>query len=64
VLWTDGLVDACNEAGEPFGDQRLLATVCARRTESPESIVRAVLQEAEAFGSKPIDDRTLLILRI
>jgi len=64
VLWTDGLVDARNDAGEPFGEQRLLAAVCARRTETPEAIVRAVLAEAEAFGSRPIDDRTLLILRI
>jgi sigma-B regulation protein RsbU (phosphoserine phosphatase) len=64
VLWTDGLVDARNEAGEPFGEQRLLDAVCARRTETPEAIVRAVLAEAEEFGSKPIDDRTLLILRI
>jgi phosphoserine phosphatase RsbU/P len=64
VLWTDGLVDARNDVGEPFGEQRLLAAVCARRTEAPEAIVRAVLTEAEAFGSKPVDDRTLLILRI
>jgi sigma-B regulation protein RsbU (phosphoserine phosphatase) len=64
VLWTDGLVDARNEAGEPFGEQRLLAEVCARRTEKPEAIVRGVLEQAEAFGSQPIDDRTLLILRI
>jgi phosphoserine phosphatase RsbU/P len=64
VLWTDGLVDARNEAGEPFGEQRLLAEVCARRTEKPEAIVRGVLEQAEAFGSQPVDDRTLLILRI
>ena len=64
VLWTDGLVDARNEAGEPFGEQRLLAEVCRRRAEAPEAIVRAVLAEAEAFGSAPTDDRTLLILRI
>lgn len=64
VLWTDGLVDARNEAGEAFGEPRLLATVCARRTEPPEAIVGAVIEEAEAFGSTPIDDRTLLILRI
>jgi Serine phosphatase RsbU, regulator of sigma subunit len=57
-------VDARNEAEEPFGEERLLSAVCARRTETPEAIVRAVLAEAEAFGSKPIDDRTLLILRI
>jgi len=64
VLWTDGLVDARNAAGEPFGEQRLLACVCERRTESPETIVQAVLEEADAFGAQPTDDRTLLIMRI
>ncbi|MGH7536005.1 MAG: PP2C family protein-serine/threonine phosphatase [Gemmatimonadales bacterium] len=64
VLWTDGLVEARNDAGEAFGEQRLLATVCARRVESPEAIVEAVLSEAEAFGSRFTDDRTLLVLRI
>jgi phosphoserine phosphatase RsbU/P len=64
VLWTDGLVDARNAAGEPFGEQRLLTCVCERRTESPETIVQAVLEEADAFGAQPTDDRTLLIMRI
>jgi phosphoserine phosphatase RsbU/P len=63
VLWTDGLVDAKNEAGEPFGESRLLEGVSAHRGEPPEAIVKAVLQEAEAFGARPIDDRTLLVLR-
>jgi len=49
---------------ERLVEQRLLAEVCARRTEKPEAIVRAVLEQAEAFGSQPVDDRTLLILRI
>jgi sigma-B regulation protein RsbU (phosphoserine phosphatase) len=64
VLWTDGLVDARNEAGESFGDQRLLAEVCAHRDEPAEAIVQAVLAAAEAFGGNPVDDRTLLVLRI
>jgi sigma-B regulation protein RsbU (phosphoserine phosphatase) len=64
VLWTDGMVDARNEAGEPFGDQRLLDEVCAHRTEPAEVIVEAVLAAAEAFGGAPLDDRTLLVLRI
>jgi phosphoserine phosphatase RsbU/P len=64
VLWTDGMVDARNEAGEPFGEQRLLAEVCARRTEPAEAIVQAVLAAADAFGGAPVDDRTLLVLRI
>ena len=64
VLWTDGLVDARNDAGEPFGEQRLLASSAAQRTEPPEAIVQAVLEEAEAFGAQPTDDRTLLVMRI
>jgi sigma-B regulation protein RsbU (phosphoserine phosphatase) len=64
VLWTDGLVDARNAAGEPFGEQRLLACVCERRTDLPETIVRAVLEEADAFGAQATDDRTLLVMRI
>jgi sigma-B regulation protein RsbU (phosphoserine phosphatase) len=64
VLWTDGLADARNEQGEAFGEQRILAEVGTHRNESPEAIVQAVLSTAEAFGVKPEDDRTLLVLRI
>jgi sigma-B regulation protein RsbU (phosphoserine phosphatase) len=64
VLWTDGLVDARNDSGEAFGEQRLLDQVCVLRDESPEAIVQAVLAEADAFGSRPTDDRTILVLRI
>jgi serine phosphatase RsbU (regulator of sigma subunit) len=64
VLWTDGLVDARNEEGEPFSEDRLLAQVCAHRNEPVDAIVKAVLEESNAFGSRPVDDRTLLVLRI
>jgi sigma-B regulation protein RsbU (phosphoserine phosphatase) len=64
VLWTDGLVDARNESGEAFGERRLLDNICRNRSESAEAIVRAVLDEAEAFGVQPTDDRTLLVMRI
>jgi phosphoserine phosphatase RsbU/P len=64
VLWTDGLVDARNEAGEPYGESRLLDCVVAHRSESPDAVVRAVLQDSEAFGVRPLDDRTILVLRI
>lgn len=63
-LWTDGLVDARNAHGEPFGERRLLDRICARQAESPETIVREVLLEADAFAPMPTDDRTLLVLRI
>jgi serine phosphatase RsbU (regulator of sigma subunit) len=64
VLWTDGLVDARNDLGEPFGEQRLLDAVCQQRASAPEAIVDAVLARAEDFGARPEDDRTLLVLRI
>jgi len=64
ALWTDGLVDARNDADEPFGEARLLGIVCRHRNEPVEIIVQAVLDEFETFGAHPADDRTLLILRI
>ncbi len=64
VLWTDGLVDARDESGEPFGEQRLLAEIAAHRQEAPEQVVRRVLEQSELFGARPTDDRTLLVLRI
>jgi phosphoserine phosphatase RsbU/P len=64
VLWTDGLVDALNDEGQPFGEQRLLDCVSKHRRDNPETIVSTVLKDAEAFGARPTDDRTLLVLRI
>jgi sigma-B regulation protein RsbU (phosphoserine phosphatase) len=64
VLWTDGMVEARNDDGETFGEERLLREVCARRGESVESIVTGVLAAAEEFGTRHLDDRTLLVLRI
>ncbi|HKH84481.1 MAG TPA: SpoIIE family protein phosphatase, partial [Gemmatimonadales bacterium] len=64
VLWTDGLVDARDESGEAFGEQRLLAAIAAHRNETPEELVHRVLEEADQFGGRPTDDRTLLVLRI
>ena len=64
-LWTDGLVDLPDAAGERFGETRLLAEIVARRAEPPEAIVEAVLAEAARFSAAPADDdRTLLILRL
>ena len=48
----------------PYGEQRLLDSLTAHRTESVEAIVNAALAEAESFGGEPIDDRTLLVMRI
>jgi len=63
-LCTDGLIDARNAKGERFGERRLLQLICAHRTEAPDAILEAVYAEADGFTSPPIDDRTLLVLRL
>jgi sigma-B regulation protein RsbU (phosphoserine phosphatase) len=63
-VWTDGLVDAENQAGERFGETRLLALLSARRAWNPELIVADVMAQADAFSPHPADDRTLLVLRL
>jgi sigma-B regulation protein RsbU (phosphoserine phosphatase) len=63
-LWTDGMVDARNAAGERFGERRMLDLICAHRTESEAAILGAAFAELEAFAPEPADDRTLLVLRL
>lgn len=63
-LWTDGLVDAVSEQGEPYGEGRLLGQIGRARREHPDDILRQVLADADAFAGRPADDRTLLVLRI
>jgi hypothetical protein len=51
------LVDAVE-----FNDQG--NSICMILRQAPEAIVQGVLAEAEAFGSRPADDRTILVMRI
>ncbi|MGH7533027.1 MAG: PP2C family protein-serine/threonine phosphatase [Gemmatimonadales bacterium] len=64
VLWTDGLVDARNEAGEKWGEQRLLEVIVEHRKEPVEGIVSAAFEVADAWSSMPDDDRTLLVMTL
>jgi len=63
-VFTDGLVDAASPTGERFGEWRVLDAIEARRKLPPETIVEQVLEEVDRFAPTPVDDRTLLIVRI
>ncbi len=63
-LWTDGLVDATNDAGERYGDARLLRAVSTRRHLPVEEILAGALAEADAWTTTAADDRTLLVMRL
>lgn len=65
VLYTDGVVDALNEAGEEFGQDRLEALLFGRRHLAAQEVVDALLAAIHAHtGQAPLfDDVTLVVLR-
>ncbi|MFO0851186.1 MAG: PP2C family protein-serine/threonine phosphatase [Gemmataceae bacterium] len=64
VLFTDGITDAANAAGEPFGSDRLDAALSGCDG-NPSVVVGRVLGSLDRFaGGTPVaDDRTLLVVR-
>lgn len=65
VLFTDGLVEAVNTAGEMFGDERL-AEAMIRGGDSAQSVLDAIWGAVVEHqqGGTPRDDQTLLVLRV
>lgn len=64
ILYSDGLTEAKNEAGEFFGRERLVKTLTATEG-TPERTGFAVLQALEQFAGDqpPADDLSLIILQ-
>jgi sigma-B regulation protein RsbU (phosphoserine phosphatase) len=65
VLYSDGLTEATNPAGEEFGEQRLIHALHEHSTLAAQPLAAAVLQDLAAFRrDTPLaDDLTLLVLR-
>ena len=65
VIYTDGVSEAMNTAGEEFGEERLLEVITAARDLDPEAIKKRVLESVDAFvgNAEPSDDLTLVIVR-
>ena len=65
VLYSDGVTEAENPAGQPFEEAGLERLVAARGTDSPAMLAPAILQavEAHARDSRFTDDLTVLILK-
>jgi sigma-B regulation protein RsbU (phosphoserine phosphatase) len=66
VLYTDGLIEARNAAGEPFGDEQLAALVGQHAELPPEDLCEALLEEVRRWTARPAplrldDDLTLVI---
>ncbi|HEX2122153.1 MAG TPA: SpoIIE family protein phosphatase [Thermoanaerobaculia bacterium] len=65
VYLSDGIVEAQDENGEPFGFDQLEALLATQGDRSPSAIRDAILTAiAEHSGSRPADDdRTVMVLR-
>lgn len=65
ILFTDGITEASDAAGEEFGEQRLLDVLRDSRTLSAAKIQTSVLARVAQFsGDKFQDDATLVVLAI
>ncbi|HEY2547311.1 MAG TPA: PP2C family protein-serine/threonine phosphatase, partial [Candidatus Acidoferrum sp.] len=66
VAYTDGITEAENRQGEFWGEERLqnLLRSCCRET--PEQIIRCILEEVSEFadGQRQRDDVTLVVLTV
>lgn len=66
VLFTDGIVEAHNDAMEFFGEERLITFLKEKRNELPQKIVDDLIEEVALFaeGSPQFDDLSLVIMRV
>lgn len=64
VIYTDGITETDNSAGEEFGEKRLLETIRAHLALPVTSLLDAILSAALEFGGGEMrDDLTLLVAR-
>ena len=65
VVYSDGIIETANAAGEQFGEERLLEAVAFCRNQAAGSIRNQILASLDLFsrGGEPEDDRTLLVIR-
>jgi serine phosphatase RsbU (regulator of sigma subunit) len=65
AVYTDGITEATNPAGEEFGQETLTSALVARRQDPLMAMDTALLGELDQFtqGAPYLDDRTLLLLR-
>lgn len=64
ALYTDGVTESFNEAGEEFGEERLIAALRQNREASPQKLLDSIVQEVRRFSAREQhDDITLIIAR-
>lgn len=64
LLYSDGITEATDEAGEEFGEARLLEAVRRHRAEGAPDLIAGILRAVRGFSrGDQVDDMTLLAAR-
>ena len=66
ILYTDGIVESANAAGDEFGVRRLRDTMTANASRTARDILFQIITEAQAHsgGTDLSDDVTMIVLRV
>ena len=64
-LYTDGLTEARNRAGQEYGLERIRALTARHTGKTPDGLISECLADLLSFGEglRQTDDLTLLVLR-
>jgi serine phosphatase RsbU (regulator of sigma subunit) len=64
VLYTDGITESFNKAGEEFGEHRLIETMRKHQELAPPALIQAVVTKVQEFSAKrQHDDITLIVAK-
>lgn len=65
LLYTDGVTEAMDEAGEEFGEQRLIASLTRYADLDAKKLLNRIMDDVQKFGGErlPGDDCTMLVVK-
>ncbi len=65
LVYSDGVTEAVNVAGDEFGDDRLIDCFTRRRSQPLQEILEALMADVKEFAGEalPNDDITMLLMR-
>jgi len=65
LVYTDGLSERFNAAGESYGEERLLKPLATDNVTAPQDVIAVIMADVEQFaGDHPADDDQALLLGI
>jgi serine phosphatase RsbU (regulator of sigma subunit) len=64
ALYTDGVTEAFNDAGEEFGEQRLIEALRRHRGQPSQNMLASIVDEVRRFSApEQYDDITLIVAK-